>query len=419
MSDQAIIVTILAVAVVVFIWNRLPVGIVALGVALSLWATGILTLEEALIGFSNPTVVLIAALFVVAEALDAAGVTTWVGQLVVNHAGESPSRLIVLVMSAVAVLTALITPNGSVAALYPMVVVLAVRTGLGPSKLLMPVAFAAHAGALLILTGSPVSLLVSQAAADAGAGRLGFFEVALTGVPLLIGTIAVVVLFGDRLLPDRVPRAFSRDLSKLPATLKGQYLPEEDLELLHVGADSPFLGVPAEKIGSVAQHPDIHIISLKDSQGALVRNDPIDDDTRMIVRGPSEAIRDFAAANGLIPSVEAGTRPLESGLVNREFGVAEVIVTPRSDYIGDRVFPGMVTDSGNLVVLGVQRYGTDPGVAETTLQAGDSILLQGRWDALDAHTIDPNVVLVDTPDAIRRQTVPLGAKAWPALAVLA
>lgn len=418
MSDEAIILTILAVSVVVFVWNRLPVGIVALGVALSLWATDVITLEEAFAGFSNPTVILIAALFVVAEALDAAGVTTWVGQMVVRHAGGSRGRLLLLVMGAVAILTALITPNGSVAALYPMVVVLAVRLGDAPSKLLMPVAFAAHAGALLILTGSPVSLLVSEAADEAGVGRIGFFEIALVGVPLLIGTMTVVILFGGRLLPARTPRSFSRDLSKLPSTLKGHYLPGHELALFLVGRESPFLGLPADQIGD-PDHPEVHVISVKDGRGVPMSHERVDAATRVVLRGSRDDIRAFAADHGLIRPKEAGTSPLESGLVNREFGVAEVIVAPRSDYIGDHVFPGMVTDSGNLVVLGVQRYGEDVGVAETTLKAGDSLLLQGRWDALDEHTVDPNVVLIDTPDAIRRQAVPLGPRALPALAVLA
>src|SRR6478609_10308104 len=131
----------MAVSVVLFVWNRVPVGIVALGVAVSLWATGVITVEEAVGGFGSPTVVLIAALFVVAEGLDAAGVTTWAGQQLITHAGESRARLMVLIMLVVAVLSALITPNGSVAALVPMVVVLAIRVGRSPSKLLMPVAF--------------------------------------------------------------------------------------------------------------------------------------------------------------------------------------------------------------------------------------------------------------------------------------
>lgn len=417
MSDQTIILIILGIAVAVFVWNRLPVGIVALGVALSLWATDVVTLEEALSGFSSPTVILIAALFVVAEGLDAAGVTTWAGQFVIRHAGGSRMKLIILMMVAVAVLSALITPNGAVAALYPMVVVLAVRFSESPSRLLMPAAFAAHSGALLVLTGSPVSLLVSAAADDAGAGRVGYFEVALVGLPLLAGTILVTLLAGQRLLPLRSPRAFSRDLSTLSATLRGHYLPEDDLARLTVNSESPLIGLlPDKLVGS--GFPDVHVISVKDRSGVPIADSAVDEGARLLVRGSREEIDRFASENGLEEARQAD-RVSESSLITRELGVAELIVSPRSDYIGDRVFPGMVTDSGQLVMLAAQRYGTDLGVSEVTLKPGDSLLLHGRWDALDELTNDPNVVVVDSPDAIRRQAVPLGPKAIPALAVLA
>lgn len=416
MSEQTIILLILAGAVAAFVWNRLPVGIVALGVMLSLWVTGVVTLGEALAGFASPTVVLIAALFVVAEGLDAAGLTTWVGQFVVRYAGGSRVRLVLLVMAAVAVLSALITPNGAVAALYPLVVVLAVRFSRSPSRLLMPAAFAAHAGALLVLTGSPVTLLVSAASDEAGAGRIGFFEVALVGLPLLVGTMLVTLLVGDRLLPLRTPRAFARDLSALPGALKQQYIPEDELARLTVGSDSPFIGAPPGKLAD-ARYPDVYVISVKDRNGVPIADGPVTEGARLLVRGPRDEIRRFALDNWLVLTGDSEGAP-ESGLIDKEFGVAEVIVTPRSDYIGDTVFPGMVTDSGQLVVLAVQRYGTDLGVQEVTLKAGDSLLLHGRWDALDEHTNDPNVVLVDSPDAIRRQAVALGPKATPAVLVL-
>lgn len=417
MTDQTLILITLGVAVAVFVWNRLPVGIVALGVALALWATGVVTLEDALAGFSSPTVILIAALFVVAEGLDAAGVTTWAGQFVVRHAGGSRVKLIVLVMIAVAVLSALITPNGAVAALYPMVVVLAVRFSESPSRLLMPAAFAAHSGALLVLTGSPVTLLVFAAANDAGAGRIGYFEVALVGIPLLTGTILVTLLLGQRLLPLRAPRALSRDLSTLPAALRDQYLPKDELVRLSVTPDSPFAGMPSGRLGD-SRFPNVHVISVKDRNGIPLADTVVTDGARLLVRGTREEIERFASDNGLELTGDTSDS-LESSLISREFGVAEVIVSPRSDYVGDRVFPGMVTDSGQLVVLAAQRYGTDLGVSEVTLTPGDSLLLHGRWDALDEHTNDPNVVLVDSPDAIRRQALPLGPKAIPALIVLA
>ena len=191
--------------------------------ALSLWATDVLELEEALAGFGDPTVIFIASLFVVSEALDATGVTAWAGQRLMNAVGESRTRLVVLTMLLVAALTALISVNGAVAALLPVTVLLALRLGRSPSQLLLPVAFAAHAGSLLVLTGTPVNVIVSDAAEDAGVGAFGFFEFALVGVPLLAGSIAFVVLFGQRLLPERTARSIPPDLSGLARTLARQY----------------------------------------------------------------------------------------------------------------------------------------------------------------------------------------------------
>ena len=89
MSDSTITFLILAVVVVVFVWDRFPVAIVALGVALSLWATGVLDLEQALAGFGDPAVIFIASLFVVSEGLDATGVTAWAGQELIARVGRA------------------------------------------------------------------------------------------------------------------------------------------------------------------------------------------------------------------------------------------------------------------------------------------------------------------------------------------
>lgn len=137
MNDIAITLLILLLAVVAFVWNKLPVGIVAIGVAVALYATGVLTVEQSLAGFGDPVIVFIAALFVVSEGLDATGVTTRAGQLLIDHAGPNPRRMVVLVMLLVAVLTALISVNGAVAALLPMVVVLCVRMTQPPSQMLI------------------------------------------------------------------------------------------------------------------------------------------------------------------------------------------------------------------------------------------------------------------------------------------
>jgi Na+/H+ antiporter NhaD/arsenite permease-like protein len=223
MDDAAITLVILGVVIVLFIWNRLPVGVVALLTLLALWATGLLSIDQALAGFGDPVVIFIATLFVVSEGIDSTGVTTWLGQLIVARAGANRSRLIVAVGLLCAVLTALITLNGSVAALLPLVVVLAVRIGQPPSQMLLPLAFAGSCGALFMLTGSPVNVIVAEAAQKSGAPPFGFFSFAIVGIPLLAGTLVLSVLLGPRLLPHRQPAHQVADLGRHAETLEQYY----------------------------------------------------------------------------------------------------------------------------------------------------------------------------------------------------
>ena len=106
------------------------------------------------------------------------------------------------------------------------------------------------------------------------------------------------------------------------------------------------------------------------------------------------------------------------GLISRTSGVAEVVIPPRSEFVGDTVFPGMTTDSGDLLILAVQRKGEDLGPGETTLAVGDVLLLRGTWSALDETIDDRNVLVVDPPEQVRRQTIPLGLGAREAVVVL-
>jgi len=115
----------------------------------------------------------------------------------------------------------------------------------------------------------------------------------------------------------------------------------------------------------------------------------------------------------------------EDTLFNRRSGLAEVVIPPRSGLIGQSVFPGMITESGDLIVLAVQRAGAEidagehpGGAGKITLKAGDTMLLQGTWKALDVHLDDPDVLVVSSPELVRRQAVPMGPGAWQAIAIL-
>jgi di/tricarboxylate transporter len=419
-SDVAISFAVLAALVVLFVWNRLPVEIVAVGAALVLWATGVLRLDQALAGFGDSSVIFIATLFVISEGLDATGVTAWVGQQLVAGSGASRTRLLVLTMLIVALLTALINPNGSVAALLPVVVVVAIRVGRTPSQLLMPVAFAAHAGSLLALTGTPVSVVVSEAAADAGARPFGFFEFALVGIPLLAGTIAIVVLFGERLLPHRTASQIPPDFSEHFKVLASDYRLQELTHRLRVGEASPFVGRTQAELASevAAGGPELALVGVQvRGEGNLAREAVVAAGDVLLVRGAQAAVQRLAADDALeLPTGQPGEEA--GGLFTRLTGVAEVVIRPRSGLIGTTVFPGMVTESGELIIQAVQRSGEvlDPG--ETTLAAGDTLLVRGTWAALSQHLEDPDVLVVDAPERVRRQVVPMGPGSRQAVAVL-
>jgi len=323
-SDTTITFLVIAAVVVVFVLDRLPVAVVAIATALSLWATGVLDLNQALAGFGDPIVLFIASLFVVSESLDATGVTAWAGQELISRVGESRGRLLGAMLVLVALVTAVISVNGAVAALLPVIVLTAVRLRLSASQLLLPLAFGAHAGSLLALTGSPVNVIASEYAHDAGVGSFGYFSFALAGIPIVAGTIVVVLLFGERLLPRRSARSSSKDFSDHARTLVEQYALASD-----------------------------------------------------------------------------------EGLLTRHSGLAEVIVPPRSPLVGDVAFPGMVTDSGELVVVAVQRR-EEELTGETVLAVGDTLLLQGTWGALEHHLDDPAVLLVDDPELDRLAPDQLG-----------
>ena len=122
-----------------------------------------------------------------------------------------------------AVMAALVTPNGAAAALLPVVVLASRRSKQSTSQMLMPLAFAASAGALLVLSGSTVNVIVSDALFEATGERFGFFEFGLIGLPLVLVTIAVSVLVGRRLLPDRSPTSLPADYSAHVDTLVEHY----------------------------------------------------------------------------------------------------------------------------------------------------------------------------------------------------
>ncbi|MGB9373722.1 MAG: SLC13 family permease [Jiangellales bacterium] len=417
MDDATLTLIVLLAAVGLFIWNRLPIGSVAIMTALALAATGVVDVETALAGFGDPIVIFIATLFVVSEGIDSTGVTSWAGQTLMDRAGDRKRLLVVGVLILVAVLSAVVTPNGSTAALIPLMALLAMRMKTSPSQLLMPLAFTASAGALLALTGSPVNVIVSDASAEAGAGRFGFFEFAVIGLPLVVVTIAMSVLLGPRLVPVRSSRHLPPDLSDYGDQVAESYDLGSGFARLRMTGHSPLLRTKHSAVDLTA-YPGTTLVGVQAAndvpQSASHR---LADDDVLVLSGPDEQIDRAADDLGLLVSMRRQPTSTEAPLLTRESGAAEIVIRPRSSMVGQSVFPGMVR--GDLVLLAVRRLGKDRGPVTTSLVEGDTLLVRGPWQAVDALVEDRDVLVVDAPDLVRRQAVPLGRRAKSALTILA
>jgi di/tricarboxylate transporter len=363
-------------------------------------ATGVISAEQAFAGFGDSTVIFIAALFIVSAGIDTTGVTTWAGQWMTAKAGESRTRLIVVMMLIVAALTALIGVNGSVAALLPMVVLVAVRLDIPASKLLMPLAFGAHAGSQLALTGTPIHILISDATVAAGEGGFSFFDFTLVGIPLVAAAISIVLLVGRRLLPAREPDKITPDLSDHARTLIDHYGLGEWVAKLEVPEGSPLVGRAASELTT-----EVQIVDVTGRIGSVDPSSPMPEGAVITVRGTTQQIEDLINEHRLVkrPSVLGG----KEMLMDRRIGVVELVIPPRSPIIGEHIFPGETTSSGDFVVLALQRQGESIEGEGVRLDVGDTVLLQGTWAALDQFE-PSDALVVDEPGEIRRQAFPLG-----------
>ncbi|MGB8020946.1 MAG: SLC13 family permease [Candidatus Nanopelagicales bacterium] len=415
MSDAALTLATLALVVVLFVANRIPVEVIAVGCALVLYGLGITTLAESLAGFADPAVLLIGALFVVSEGLDATGVTAWVGQAVVSRAGTGTRRLLLYTMLLSAGLTALIGLNGAVAALLPMTVVMAMRRSLKPSRLLMPLAFAGSAGSLLLLTGSPVNVVISEAAEGAGVGSFGFAEFALAGLPVVAGTIAIVLLLGDRLVPQRTSSAVPPDLSGHARTLVRHYS-LDNVSHLRVQAASRLVG--RNRLDwDLDAYPGMSVVRVADASGRRVSEGSLAEGDCVTVVADHGVAERLAADNLLrLERVRSGEEVVGS-ILTPQSGAAEVVIPPRSRFLGQSARRGQVVN-GDLVVLAITRNGRDLGSAPAALEVGDTLLVEGPWRLLDELEGIHDVLVVDSPQLIRRQAVPLGPRSGQAMAVL-
>jgi di/tricarboxylate transporter len=430
---------ILAITIIFFIFGRLRADVVALLSLLTLFLAGIITLEQALSGFGDSTVIMITALFIVGDGLSRTGVTAWLGERMLRLTGNNILRLLVVMMAGTALLSAFISNTGTVATLMPAVISAAWRIGSAPSKFLMPLAFAANTGGLLTLTGTPPNIIVNDTLMAVGLDGFGYFEFALIGLPLLIAAILYMVLVGRKLLPTRRLEERPAALTESVGELARDYTIESSLYWLRVRYGSRLVGLTLEEaalrrdynvsvlriehpIRENGQQVDPTILKprgVRESLEKLQINNVPGPETKiqandvLLVSGSPEAIdRVMLRFNVGVQKASGADQDLAEMLLSHEVGIAEVLLTPRSAYIGRTVSEGHFADKFNVQILNLRRQDRRVELSKSRLRFGDALLVRGRWQDIELLGQERrNFVVVGSPESMARQVVELNRQA--------
>ncbi len=374
-----IVFAILAATIALFISDKLRLDVTAMLAMLALTLTGILTPTEAVAGFGDTTVILIAALFVVGEGLVQTGVAAALGRWLGLRAGTSELRILILTMAVVAPLSAFISSTGTVAILMPVVVSLAQRAGISPSKLLIPMAYAAMIGGMLTLIGTPPNIVASEARVALGRGPFDFFAFTPIGLMILVVGVVFIAGVGRRLLPARaaVSAPGTRTGPSLAELISAYGLPGL-LVRLRVGPTSTLIGRTLVE-SSLRRGYAATVVGVKPAAGGPER--PVNATTRLAVGDQvqvqvPEAFRDRLNAELDLAPVSAAAA---NGALAPDLFVVEVALTPRSVFIGRTIAERQIRTAYGVTVLGMQRLGRsfEGDLANEPLRFGDTLLVAG------------------------------------------
>ena len=420
---------ILSITILLFIWGKFPPDVVALMSMISLFLFGILDINETLSGFSNTTVIMIAALFIIGEGLARTGWTAVAGRYFVKWAKKSVPRLLVIVTTGSSLLSGFVSNTGTVAALLPVTVTAAWSAGSLPSELLMPVAFGSNTGGLLTLTGTPPNIIVSNSLVENGFQGFSFFEFSLIGLPLLVISIVYFRYIGYRLLPSHTtenkPVAIDQEMHKWIEN----YSIADSIYRLRIRSMSKLIGTQI-KDWDFENTYDVSLMRLKRRHPNPLRGIPEfvempDTETEMRYHDIITVKGDAAAIDRLMQTFQLAIIPLKPEMdnlkkefINQEVGMAEMIITPKSILVGKTIGLGYYLNQMQVQLLAASRD-NKPLKGKIKIEAGDAFIIRGQWEKIeDLKSLYENVVISGSPEALSKNVDTLTPRSYIALGTL-
>ncbi|MEE3157531.1 MAG: SLC13 family permease [Pseudomonadota bacterium] len=421
--DLGIVLALLLASVVLFILNKPRMDVVALLVILALPLSGILTLEETLSGFSDPSVLLIAALFVIGQGLVSTGIAYQLGDWIIQRSGNSETRLLILLMLTVAGLGAVMSSTGVVAIFIPIVLSIANRLGSSPARLLMPMSVAGLTSGMLTLVATAPNMVVHSELVRSGNAGFGFFSITPIGLAVLALGIGYMLL--TRRWLERKPAGNPARPRQTLASLAARYRLTDRERRLRVLPDSPLANQPLNALALRSEY-GINVIALERPQRlrtlllVATGNNMVQAGDILLVDLASPAI----ALVGVYQQLGLQAEPLSDSYYNRhahQLGLAEVALPPESALLGKTVQGLGFRSEYQLNVVGLRRQGQalEGLLIDERLKSSDTLLVAGTWKAINRlHGLSRDVLLLSVPAEVD-EVAPTKRKAPYALLSLA
>ncbi|HDO6780994.1 TPA: SLC13 family permease [Klebsiella pneumoniae] len=379
------VLSLLAIAVVLFATGKVRMDAIALMVIVAFVLSGTLTLNEAFSGFSDPNVILIAALFIIGDGLVRTGVATKMGAWLVSVAGNSETKMLIYLMLTVAGLGAFMSSTGVVAIFIPVVLSVSARMNTSPSRLMMPLSFAGLISGMMTLVATPPNLVVNSELLREGLHGFSFFSVTPIGLVVLI--LGIVYMLAVRFMLKTDNGDSARDGRKRSTfrDLIREYHLTGRARRLAIRPGSPMIGQRLDDL-KLRERYCANVIGVerwRRFRRVIVNVNGVSEfrarDVLLIDMSASDVdLRQFCGEQMLEPMVLRGEYFADQAL---DVGMAEVALIPDSEMMGKTVREIAFRTRFGLNIVGMKRDGKamDGSVVDEPLQLGDILLVVGNW----------------------------------------
>jgi di/tricarboxylate transporter len=423
MSDLTIVLILLGAAIVMFAINRPRLDAVALIMLVALPFTGVLTMTEALAGFSDPNIVLIAALFVLGDGLVRTGVAQRLGDWLIAKAGNSEVRLIVLLMLVVSMLGASMSSTAVTAIFIPVALRISQSTGIGQGRLMMPLSFAALISGMLTLVATAPNLVVNSELERHGIEGFRFFSFTPFGLPILALGI-LYMAYARRWLNPKQDESRRRTRPSL-ATWIDEYKLADREHRVRVTDRSPLVGRTLREL-NLRSGAGVNILAME--RNRKFAGEVFSPTANAEVQAGDILLVDLLAPDhdveGLIQKFALEKMPLSGAYFadrSQEIGMAEVLVPPTSKLVGQTVGEVDFRTQFGLTAIGLRRgdRAHESDLLSEKLAIGDMLILVGPWKQIEKLQSDSSDLVIAQLPAELDAVLPAPSKAVQAVACLA